>query len=88
MAWTQEPDSWRILRRTPGTEYRVARGVTLVIIPLTLFRAIRREIPDKQTRLAILRAKSGVAGLFRVNPSRDRIEINSIEFAMRCMALK
>ena len=58
------------------------------MIPLYLFRALRREIPDRTTRLAILRAKSGVAGLFRFDPSRDRIEINSIEFAMRCMALK
>ena len=58
------------------------------MIPLSLFRALRREIPDRAARLAILRAKSGVAGLFRFDPSRDRIEINSIEFAMRCMALK
>lgn len=58
------------------------------MIPLALFRALKSQIPDKQTRLAILRAKSGVAGLFRFDPSRDRVEINSIEFAMRCMALK
>ena len=58
------------------------------MIPLHLFRALRREIPDRQTRLAILRTKSGVAGLFRFDPSRGRIEVNSIEFAMRCMAIK
>jgi hypothetical protein len=58
------------------------------MIPLTLFRALRAQILDRETRLAILRAKSGVAGLFRFDPSRGRIEINSIEFAMRCMALK
>ena len=58
------------------------------MIPLHLFRAIKSQIPDRATRLAILRAKSGVAGLFRFDPSRDRIEINSIEFAMRCMAIK
>ena len=58
------------------------------MIPLSLFRALRAQIPDRETRLAILRAKSGVAGLFRFDPSRDRIEINSVEFAMRCMAIK
>ena len=58
------------------------------MIPLALFRALKRDIPDRKTRLAILRAKSGVAGLFRFNPSRGRIEVNSIEFAMRCMAIK
>ena len=53
------------------------------MIPLRLFRALRAQIPDRTTRLAILRAKSGVAGLFRVNPSLGRIEVNSIEFAVR-----
>ena len=59
-----------------------------MIIPLTLFRAIRREIPDRQTRLAILRAKSGVAGLFRVNPSLGRVEVNSVEFVTRVAGLE
>ena len=56
-----------------------------MIIPLRLFRALRREIPDRQTRLAILRAGFGVAGLFRFNPSLGRVEVNSIEFAIRFM---
>ena len=58
------------------------------MIPLHLFRAIKREIPDRETRLAILRAKSGVAGLFRFDPSRGRIEVNSIEFVIRVAGLE
>ncbi len=58
------------------------------MIPLYLFRALKREIPDRQTRLAILRAKSGVAGMFIFKPALGRFEVNSIEFAMRCMAIR
>lgn len=58
------------------------------MIPLHLFRALRAQIPDKETRLAILRAKTGVSGLFRFNPVLGRIEVNSVEFAVRCMAIK
>ena len=58
------------------------------MIPLSLFRALRREIPDRQTRLAILRAKSGVVGLFRFNPSLGRVEVNSIEFMTRVAGLE
>ena len=87
MAWTQKPYAGSLFRRAPGTEYRVARGVTFVI-PLRLFRALRAQIPDRATRLAILRAKSGVAGLFRVNPSLGRVEVNSIEFMTRVAGLE
>ena len=58
------------------------------MIPLHLFRAIKSQIPDRQTRLAVLRAKSGVAGLFRVNPSLGRVEVNSIEFMVRVAGLE
>ena len=58
------------------------------MIPLALFRAIKSQIPDRTTRLAILRAKSGVAGLFRVNPSLGRVEVNSIEFMTRVAGLE
>ena len=58
------------------------------MIPLRLFRALRAQIPDRTTRLAILRAKSGVAGLFRVNPSLGRVEVNSIEFMTRVAGLE
>jgi hypothetical protein len=57
------------------------------MIPLSLFRALRAQIPDRQTRLAILRAKSGVAGLFVFKPALGRIEINSIEFVIRKMEI-
>ena len=58
------------------------------MIPLHLFRAVKSQIPDRTTRLAILRAKSGVAGLFRVNPSLGRVEVNSIEYASRKLDLE
>ena len=58
------------------------------MIPLYLFRALRAQIPDRTTRLAILRAKSGVAGLFRFNPSLGRVEVNSIEFMTRVAGLE
>ena len=58
------------------------------MIPLHLFRVIKSQIPDRTTRLAILRAKSGVAGLFRVNPSLGRVEVNSIEFVTRVAGLE
>ena len=58
------------------------------MIPLHLFRALRAQIPDKQTRLAILRAKSGVVGLFRFNPSLGRVEVNSVEFVTRVAGLE
>ena len=58
------------------------------MIPLRLFRALRAQIPDRATRLAILRAKSGVAGLFIFKPSLGRFEINSIEFMTRVAGLE
>ena len=58
------------------------------MIPLALFRAIRREIPDKETRLAILRAKSGVTWLFIFKPALGRFEVNSIEYMVRMAGLE
>lgn len=58
------------------------------MIPLALFRALKREIPDRATRLAILRAKTGVAGLFIFKPVLSRFEVNSIEFMVRMAGLE
>jgi hypothetical protein len=58
------------------------------MIPLALFRALRAQIPDRETRLALLRAKSGVAGLFMWKPALGRFEVNSIEFVTRVAGLE
>lgn len=58
------------------------------MIPLHLFRALRTQIPDRRTRLAILRAKSGVSGLFIFKPALNRFEVNSIEFVTRMAGLE
>ena len=58
------------------------------MIPLYLFRAVKSQIPDRATRLAILRAKSGVAGLFIWKPALGRFEVNSIEFVTRVAGLE
>ena len=57
------------------------------MIPLALFRALKSQCPDRQTRLALLRAKTGVAGLFMFKPALGRFEVNSIEFCIRCAEL-
>lgn len=57
------------------------------MIPLAMFRALRQQCPDKSTRLALLRAKTGVAGLFLFKPALGRFEVNSIEFCVRCTEL-
>ena len=58
------------------------------MIPLSLFRALKTQIPDKSARMALLRAKTGVAGLFIFKPALNRFEVNSIEFTIRKMELK
>ena len=57
------------------------------MIPLSLFRALKSQYPDRDTRLALIRAKTGVAGLFIFKPALGRMEINSIEFCIRCAEL-
>jgi len=58
------------------------------MIPLKNFRALKSQCPDKATRVALLRAKSGVAGLFIFKPALNRFEVNSVEFCVRCAELK
>ena len=57
------------------------------MIPLALFRALRAQCPDRTARLALLRAKTGVAGLFIFKPALGRFEVNSVEFCARCAEL-
>jgi predicted P-loop ATPase/GTPase len=57
------------------------------MIPLQLFRALKSQCPDKATRLALIRAKTGVAGLFIFKPALGRFEVNSVEFCARCAEL-
>lgn len=57
------------------------------MIPLCLFRALKSQCPDRQARQALIRAKTGVAGLFVFKPALGRFEVNSIEFCIRCAEL-
>lgn len=52
------------------------------------YRAIKRQFPDKKVRKLLVEQRGGVATLFIYKPQRGAWEVNSIEFTIRCMAIK
>jgi hypothetical protein len=57
------------------------------MIPLSLFRALRAQIPDRQTRSRSCGLSLASRGCSVFNPALGRIEINSIEFVIRKMEI-